>query len=157
MIHLDHRLGRSDRLEANPAKNGSCADYHIFANYAAFQNCGVRSDLGSRANPDIAFGNPGGGMHFGRRIDDGRKVVPVEPAKSQFIVKVRKGGSWPVTDRNGQTARNGVRKFGRGQNSAHRRISLKPSQKSTALQEYKLVRIRIAKEPERLKVSIAPD
>src|SRR6266567_602737 len=96
-------------------------------------------------------------MHFGRRIDDSRKVVPIETAKRQFIMKVREGGPWPVTDRNGHTVRNSVGKVGRCQNSAHRRISLKPPQKSTALQKYKLVRISIGKEPQCLKVSITPN
>ncbi len=144
-------------MEADTAENASRADHDVFANYAAFENRGVRSDFGCGANPDISRGNPGGGMHFGRRIDDGRKVVPVEAAKRQLIVKVREGGPRLVTDGNGQAARNSVRKFGRGQNSAHRTISLKRSQKSAVLQEYKLIGVKIAKEPERLKVSVAPD
>jgi hypothetical protein len=157
MIHLDHRLGGSDRLEANPAENSSRADHRILADYAAFQNRGVRRDFACRANPDIAFGNPGSGMHFGGRIDDGWKIVPVEAAKRQFIMKVREDGPGLVTDRYGHAARNSVGQFGSCQNSAHRTISLKPSEKSAALQEYELVRIGIGKEPERLEVSIAMD
>ncbi len=72
-------------------------------------------------------------------------------------MKVREDGPRLVADRNRDATWNCVRKFGRCQNSAHRTISLKPSQKSTVLQEYKLVRVGIAKEPKRLKISVAPD
>ena len=96
-------------------------------------------------------------MHLGRRIDDRRKIVPVEAAKRQFIVKFREGDSRMLANRNRHASRYSVRKFGRCQNSAYRTITLKRPQKRSVLHEYKLAGASIVKEPERLKVSVAPD
>jgi hypothetical protein len=156
-MHLDQRAGGADRLQSYPSQNGSRADHNILANQATLQNCDIWSDVAARANPHIAFVNPGGGMDFGRRMDVCRKIVPVKAAKREFIVKIREDGPRLLAHRNRQAERKRVHQLGGGQNSANKTISPERFHEGAVLQEYQLLRAGIAKKPERLKVSVAAD